>query len=94
MVSFLLSIFLLRLNNLDRTNVHVRILDNLTGATSFVTVDKEKKYYGAGFKLGYEENGVSSFVLSIVLNANSAHLGSLYQQPCDHGYPLAKGRGR
>lgn len=31
------------------------IVDNLPGATSFVTVDKTKKYYAAGFKLGYTE---------------------------------------
>ncbi|KAK2595927.1 hypothetical protein QQS21_006522 [Conoideocrella luteorostrata] len=31
------------------------IVDNLPGATSFVTVDKTKKYYAAGFKLGYME---------------------------------------
>ena len=31
------------------------IVDNLPGATSFVTVDKTKKYYAAGFKLGYAE---------------------------------------
>ncbi|KAG9256439.1 endomembrane protein 70 [Emericellopsis atlantica] len=30
------------------------IVDNLPGATSFVTVDKTKKYYAAGFKLGYD----------------------------------------
>ncbi|KAA8903594.1 hypothetical protein FN846DRAFT_953893 [Sphaerosporella brunnea] len=29
------------------------IVDNLPGATSFVTVDKSRKYYAAGFKLGY-----------------------------------------
>ncbi|KAI1179353.1 endomembrane protein 70 [Nemania sp. FL0916] len=29
------------------------IVDNLPGATSFVTVDKTRKYYAAGFKLGY-----------------------------------------
>lgn len=28
------------------------IVDNLPGATSFVTTDKSKKYYAAGFKLG------------------------------------------
>ncbi|KAH8912589.1 hypothetical protein BR93DRAFT_86759 [Coniochaeta sp. PMI_546] len=28
------------------------IVDNLPGATSFVTVDKTRKYYAAGFKLG------------------------------------------
>lgn len=28
------------------------ILDNLPGATSFVTVDRSRKYYAAGFKLG------------------------------------------
>ncbi|KAK5948366.1 hypothetical protein OHC33_010540 [Knufia fluminis] len=31
------------------------ILDNLPGATSFVTVDRERKYYAAGFKLGYKD---------------------------------------
>ena len=31
------------------------IVDNLPGATSFVSVDKSHKYYAAGFKLGYKE---------------------------------------
>jgi transmembrane 9 superfamily member 2/4 len=31
------------------------ILDNLPGATSFVTVDRKRKYYAAGFKMGYVE---------------------------------------
>ena len=31
------------------------IVDNLPGATSFVTFDKTKKYYAAGFKLGSKE---------------------------------------
>ncbi|KAI7255646.1 putative multispanning membrane protein, partial [Hortaea werneckii] len=31
------------------------IVDNLPGATSFVTVDKSRKYYAAGFKMGYVE---------------------------------------
>jgi transmembrane 9 superfamily protein 2/4 len=31
------------------------IVDNLPGATSFVTTDKSRKYYAAGFKLGYED---------------------------------------
>ena len=31
------------------------IVDNLPGATSFVTVDKSRKYYASGFKMGYEE---------------------------------------
>jgi transmembrane 9 superfamily protein 2/4 len=30
------------------------IVDNLPGATSFQTVDKSRKYYAAGFKLGDE----------------------------------------
>ncbi|KAJ2964918.1 hypothetical protein NQ176_g10766 [Zarea fungicola] len=29
------------------------IVDNLPGATSFVSVDKTRKYYASGFKLGY-----------------------------------------
>ncbi|KAL3472153.1 multispanning membrane protein [Aspergillus californicus] len=31
------------------------IADNLPGATSFVTVDRSRKYYASGFKLGYQE---------------------------------------
>lgn len=31
------------------------ILDNLPGATSFVTVDRSRKYYAAGFKLGFKD---------------------------------------
>ncbi|GAB7344138.1 hypothetical protein MBLNU457_2034t1 [Dothideomycetes sp. NU457] len=31
------------------------IVDNLPGATSFVTVDKSRKYYAAGFKMGYQD---------------------------------------
>ena len=31
------------------------ILDNLPSATSFVTVDRSKKYYAAGFKVGYKD---------------------------------------
>lgn len=30
------------------------IVDNLPGATSFVSVDRSRKYYATGFKLGYE----------------------------------------
>ncbi|KAG6031695.1 hypothetical protein E4U41_007476 [Claviceps citrina] len=36
------------------------IVDNLPGATSFVTVDKTKRYYAAGFKLGYAESSPST----------------------------------
>ncbi|MCJ1378908.1 hypothetical protein MMC17_002007 [Xylographa soralifera] len=31
------------------------IVDNLPGATSFVTVDRSQKYYAAGFKMGYKD---------------------------------------
>lgn len=31
------------------------IVDNLPGATSFITVDKTRKYYAAGFKLGFTD---------------------------------------
>lgn len=31
------------------------IVDNLPGATSFVTVDRSHKYYAAGFQLGYKD---------------------------------------
>lgn len=36
------------------------IVDNLPGATSFVTVDKTRKYYAAGFKLGYTDMSSTS----------------------------------
>jgi transmembrane 9 superfamily protein 2/4 len=36
------------------------IVDNLPGATSFVTVDKTRKYYAAGFKMGYRDYSPSS----------------------------------
>lgn len=36
------------------------IVDNLPGATSFVTLDRSRKYYAAGFKLGYQDFSVSS----------------------------------
>ncbi len=36
------------------------ILDNLPGASSFVSVDKSRKYYAAGFKLGYTSTDHSS----------------------------------
>jgi transmembrane 9 superfamily protein 2/4 len=35
------------------------IVDNLPGATSFVTVDKSRKYYAAGFKMGYKDISLS-----------------------------------
>lgn len=35
------------------------IVDNLPGATSFVTVDKTRKYYAAGFKIGYKDISLS-----------------------------------
>ena len=31
------------------------IVDNLPGATSFVTVDRSRKYYAAGFKMGFAD---------------------------------------
>jgi len=31
------------------------ILDNLPGATTFMTVDRSRKYYAAGFKMGYKD---------------------------------------
>lgn len=35
------------------------IVDNLPGATRFVTVDKSRKYYAAGFKMGYKDISLS-----------------------------------
>lgn len=43
------------------------IVDNLPAATSFVTVDRSRKYYSSGFKLGYEDyfpaDGLSRFYI-------------------------------
>ncbi|EEP78654.1 conserved hypothetical protein [Uncinocarpus reesii 1704] len=36
------------------------IMDNLPGATSFVSVDRSKRYYSTGFKLGYQDFSPSS----------------------------------
>ncbi len=47
-------------------------MDDLPGATSYLSPDKSKKYYVAGFPLGYEKNGVQ-FVynhLQLVLRYN------------------------
>ncbi|KAK1755815.1 hypothetical protein QBC47DRAFT_446165 [Echria macrotheca] len=54
------------------------IVDNLPGATSFVTVDKTRKYYAAGFKLGFVDgsSGRSRYYLNnhhtIVIRYRSA----------------------
>jgi transmembrane 9 superfamily member 2/4 len=44
------------------------ILDNLPGATSFVTVDRLRKYYAAGFKIGDKELDAASGKMRYVLN--------------------------
>jgi transmembrane 9 superfamily member 2/4 len=44
------------------------ILDNLPGATSFVTVDRSRKYYAAGFKMGEKELDLDSGKMRYVLN--------------------------
>ncbi|KAI9682204.1 MAG: hypothetical protein M1817_000258 [Caeruleum heppii] len=36
------------------------IVDNLPGATRFVTVDKRRKYYAAGFKMGFKDYSPST----------------------------------
>ncbi|KAJ5538816.1 hypothetical protein N7494_008295 [Penicillium frequentans] len=42
--------------NLIKENYVIEwIVDNLPGATSFVTVDRSRKYYASGFKLGYTD---------------------------------------
>jgi transmembrane 9 superfamily protein 2/4 len=40
---------------IDNGYVAEWIVDNLPGATSFVTIDKSRKYYAAGFKLGHKD---------------------------------------
>lgn len=44
------------------------IVDNLPGATSYVTHDKRGRYYGAGFKLGYQDMDVSTGRSSYFIN--------------------------
>jgi transmembrane 9 superfamily protein 2/4 len=47
---------LTRAKNLIKDNYLVEwIVDNLPGATSFITTDKSRRYYAAGFKLGYDD---------------------------------------
>lgn len=44
------------------------IVDNLPGATSFVSVDKTRKYYAAGFKLGYTEYSYTAKMMHTYIN--------------------------
>ena len=44
------------------------ILDNLPGATSFVTVDRSRKYYAAGFKMGEKELDLDTGKMRYILN--------------------------
>ncbi|TVY25863.1 Transmembrane 9 superfamily member, partial [Lachnellula hyalina] len=44
------------------------IVDNLPGATSFITVDKSKRYYAAGFKLGYKDIAPTSGKMRYYIN--------------------------
>ncbi|KAJ4164920.1 hypothetical protein LMH87_006573 [Akanthomyces muscarius] len=44
------------------------IVDNLPGATSFVSADKTRKYYASGFKLGYSEPSPSTGQTHYYLN--------------------------
>ncbi|CAD6499021.1 BgTH12-04675 [Blumeria graminis f. sp. triticale] len=44
------------------------IVDNLPGATSFVTTDKSRKYYAPGFKLGYTDLDPTSGEMKYFLN--------------------------
>lgn len=44
------------------------ILDNLPGATSFVSVDRSRKYYAAGFKMGEKELDLDSGKMRYILN--------------------------
>ncbi|KAJ5639062.1 Transmembrane 9 superfamily member 7 [Penicillium longicatenatum] len=42
-------------NLIEQNYVIEWIVDNLPGATSFVTVDRSRKYYASGFKMGYRD---------------------------------------
>jgi transmembrane 9 superfamily protein 2/4 len=44
------------------------IVDNLPGATSFVTVDRSQKYYATGFKVGYQDLSPSNGKLRSFIN--------------------------
>ncbi|KAH6607845.1 endomembrane protein 70 [Trichoderma cornu-damae] len=44
------------------------IVDNLPGATSFVTADKTRKYYASGFKLGYTQASTKTGKLHYYIN--------------------------
>ncbi|TQV96211.1 hypothetical protein V2A60_003350 [Cordyceps javanica] len=65
----------LNANDLQRAKEMIRdtyvsewIVDNLPGATSFVSVDKTRKYYASGFKLGYQEESPATGQTHYYLN--------------------------
>ena len=57
------------------------IVDNLPGATSFVTVDKSRKYYAAGFKMGYEEPSITTGQPRYFLNNHVTLVVRYHQAP-------------
>ena len=61
------------------------IVDNLPGATSFVTVDKSRKYYAAGFKMGYEDTSFSTGRPRYFLNNHVTLVIRYHQAPGKDG---------
>ena len=70
------------------------ILDNLPGATSFVTVDRKRKYYAAGFKMGYKDFDVTTGRPQYFLNNHYTMVVRWRQAPGkagDHGAKVVIG---
>jgi transmembrane 9 superfamily member 2/4 len=70
------------------------IVDNLPGATSFVTVDKSRKYYAAGFKVGYEEPSLTGGRPRYYLNNHVTLVIRYHRAPGrdgDHGKKIIVG---
>jgi len=61
------------------------IVDNLPGATSFVTVDKSRKYYAAGFKMGYEDTSVATSQPRYFLNNHVTLVVRTHRAPGSDG---------
>lgn len=61
------------------------IVDNLPGATSFVTVDKSRKYYASGFKLGYEDTSLTSGQSRYFLNNHVTLVIRYHRAPGSEG---------
>ena len=61
------------------------IVDNLPGATSFVTMDRSRKYYASGFKMGYAEMDAVTGVERYYLNNHVTIVIRFHKAPGSDG---------